>query len=172
MTKIGRWARNKRGLSPIFATVLLAVIVILCGSIAFYFSNNLTSTATNNYISTAANSQQSVGEGIAYEYIAYNPSPPILTVYIMNYGTSNGVQLNSVFLYNANHTIVGAYSGIQISALKPIDGGTPIPTNVGLNSGKEAYFTVTLNASLSTTSLYTFHLITQSGSTFDYEFVP
>ena len=43
---------GKRALSPIFATMLLAAIVIVFGSVAYYFSSNLTTTATNNYAST------------------------------------------------------------------------------------------------------------------------
>jgi FlaG/FlaF family flagellin (archaellin) len=177
--KLGIWSRDRRALSPIFATVLLATIILIFGSVAYYYATNLTTTATNNYVNTLSNSQQSMGEGISFENVVYTPpqtSPPtnaILTVSIINWGSANNVKIDSVFLYDASHNIAGgspySYSDGSISPLTFIDGGT-IPGN-SLNVGQEGYFTVTLGASL-TDPIYTIHLITQSGSYFDYEFTP
>jgi hypothetical protein len=118
-----------------------------------------------------------MSERIGFENVIYTSPPPtngILTVYIINCGSANNVTINSVFLYDSNHNIVGgspySYSDGSISVLQPIDGGTPITGNT-LNVGKEAYFTVTLRAGISL-PIYTIHLITQSGSFFDYEFTP
>ena len=72
---------------------------------------------------------------------------------------------------------MGAYSGTsQISPLYPISSDTPSPTPItgnALNIGKEALFFVTLSGPVLTPdSIYTIHVITQSGSAFDYEFTP
>ena len=175
--KLRIWSHNKRALSPIFATVLLATIIIIFGSVAYYYSTNLTTTATNSYVSTLSGSQQAISERIGFENVVYNGSSTTLTVYIINCGSANNVQINSVFLYDSSHNIVGSpYSGTSISALNPIDRGTPTPTPItgnALNVGTEAYFTVTLaGPSLIHGSIYTIHLFTQSGSYFDYEFTP
>ena len=179
MRKLKVWLRNRRALSPIFATVLLATIIIIFGSVAYYYSTNLTTTATNNYVNNVANSQQSMAERLGFEYVAYDSSSAKLTVYIINSGGANNVQINSLFLYDSNNSIVGAYSvsGGSISALKPVDSSMPSPTSIsGLNVEKEAYFTVTLgrdtlgNDIVSSGSIYTIHLITKSGSAFGYEF--
>jgi hypothetical protein len=183
LKKLGNWLRNKRALSPIFATVLLATIIIVFGSVAYFYATNLTTTTTNNYSNSLSNSQQAIAERIGYENVIYSSSSPAkITVYIINSGGSNNVQINSLFLYDSSHNIIGAYSvsGGSISALKPIDSALPIPASIlGLNVGKEAYFTVTLgknssgqNISLTQGSFYTIHLITKSGSAFDYEFAP
>lgn len=183
LIKFGNWLHNKRALSPIFATVLLASIIIVFGSVAYFYATNLTTTTTNNYSSSLSNSQQSVAERIGYENVIYNPSSPAsIAVYIINSGGANNVQINSLFLYDFTHNIIGVYtsSGGSISALKPIDASVPTPESIsGLNVGKEAYFTVTLgkndsgrNISLTPGSFYTIHLITKSGSAFDYEFAP
>ena len=173
------WSRNKRALSPIFATVLLASIIIIFGSVAYYYATNLTTTASNNYSSSISNSQQSIAERIGFENVVYNSSPANLKVYIINSGSSNNVQINSVFIYDSNHNIVGIYSASSpnsISQLMPIDSSGPLPTSIpGLNVGKEAYFTLVQdtsgkNISLSSGSIYNIHLITKSGSAFDYEF--
>jgi len=167
---------DRRGLSPIFATVLLATIVIVVGSVAFYFSSNLVTTAANQYTGTLSGSQQSISERIGFENVVYNPSlPATLAVYIINCGSANNLQINSIFIYDSNHNIVGQpYSGSSsISALFPIDGvsPTPIPGN-SLNNGKEGCFTVTLNGTLVHGSVYTINLITNSGSKFNYDFTP
>ena len=111
MKKFSGWSRDKRALSPIFATVLLATIIIVFGSIAYYYSNNIVTTSTNDYGKTMSNSQQSIAERIGFENVVYSSSPATLTVYIINSGGSNNIKLNSVFIYDTNHAIVGVYSG-------------------------------------------------------------
>ena len=98
---------GKRGLSPIFATVLLAAIVIIFGTVAYYFASNITNTTTNNYSSDVSNSQQSITERIGFENVAYNQSSQSLRVYIINYGSANEVQINIVFVYDQSHNLVG-----------------------------------------------------------------
>jgi hypothetical protein len=184
MRKLCVWSRDKRALSPIFATMLLAAMILVFGSVAYYYASNVTTTTTNNYVSTLSNSQQAISERIAFENVVYTPSqsspatPATLTVYIINCGSANNVKINSVFIYDSSNNIVGAYSNsISISSFWPIYAGTPSPTPItgnNLNVGQEAYFTVTLGAgtSLTSGSIYTIHLITQSEATFDYEFTP
>lgn len=92
------------------------------------------------------------------------------------------MKINSVFIYDSNNNIVGVYSAnpqlspLQISPLNPISSNTPSPTPIAgnaLNVGKEAYFYIMLSgAPLNQGSIYTLHVVTQSGSAFDYEFTP
>jgi uncharacterized membrane protein YdfJ with MMPL/SSD domain len=175
MRKLGVWSRNNRALSPIFATVLLAAIIIIFGTVAYYYSSNLTQTATNNYVSTVASSQQAMAERVGFENVVYNnqTSPASLAVYIINCGSANNVQINSVFIYDASHNIVGGspYSDSSISPLTFID-GEAIASN-SLNVGQEGAFTVMLVPGASLPNpVYIIHLITKSGSYFDYAFSP
>ena len=148
MRKLNALLRNRRALSPIFATVLLATIVITFGSVAYYYSTNITNSATNSYSSSLSESQQAVGERLGFENIIYNSSSPLqLTVYIINSGLANNIQLNTAFLYDSSHNIIGAYSvsGGSISVLKPISSAVPNPTPMSsLNVGQEGYFAITL----------------------------
>ena len=163
--KIDALLSNNRGLSPIFATVLLASIIIIFGSVAYYYSSNLTTTATNNYVNELSNSQQSLAERIGFENVVYSKSSSTLTVYVINSGSANNLKINSLILHNTTgNNIVGVY---PISNLKAIDGGASLTS---LNVGKEGYFS--LGTSLNSGSLYTIQLITQSGSSFYYEFAP
>jgi len=174
MGKLDIWSRDKRALSPIFATVLLASIIIVFGSVAYYYASNITTTATNDYVSTLSDSQQAMSERIGFENVVYDQSSTTLTVYIINCGSANNIKINSVFIYDVSHTIVGVYS-TQISGLTSIDGAVPITSN-SLNVGQEGYFIVTLVPvpvpPLTAGSMYTIHLVTRSGSYFDYDFVP
>jgi flagellin-like protein len=183
MQKLCVWSNNKRALSPIFATVLLAAIVISFGSVAYYYATNLTRSAANNYSGVLSDSQQAVGERLGFENILYTSSLPAhLTVYIINSGIANNIQLNTAFIYDSSHSIVGAYSvsGGSISSLRSIDSTMPSPSPISsLNVVKEACFTITLgkdalgnDISLTSGAIYTIHLITKSGSVFEYEFTP
>jgi hypothetical protein len=179
LKKFGVWSRDKRALSPIFATVLLATIIIVFGSVAYYYSSNITRTATSDYVSSLSGSQQAIAERIGFENVVYNQTSKTLTVYIINCGIANNLQINSIFIYDSNHNIVGQpYSGSFI--LQPIVNGGPSPTPItsnSLNIGKEASFSLTQvtksnNQPLGSGSIYIIHLITKNGSTFDYEFSP
>jgi FlaG/FlaF family flagellin (archaellin) len=174
------WSRDKRALSPIFATVLLASIIIIFGSVAYYYTSNLTTDATNNYVKTLSDSQQAMSERIGFENVFYDGStnPVTLKIYIINCGIANNVQIGSVFLYNtASHNLVGqpiqgstrSSVGSFVFPLFTIDGGASIQSN-SLNKGDEGYFTVPLSGALQSGTSYTIHLVTQSGSAFDYEF--
>jgi hypothetical protein len=181
LKKFDVWSHDRRALSPIFATVLLATIIIVFGSVVYYYATNLTTTSTNNYSNSLSNSQQSISERIGFENVLYDSSSsPKLTIYIINSGSANNIQINLAFLYDSAHNIIGAYSSSDgsISALKPIDSAGPT-TISSLNVGKEACFTVSLgkntagnNILLSAGSIYTINLITKSGSGFNYEFSP
>jgi hypothetical protein len=117
-----------------------------------------------------------MSERIGFENVVYNnqSNPQTLTVSIVNYGSANNVKIDTVFLYNSSHNIVpgSPYSGpTTVFTLYPVDGGTPTPTPIAsLNTGQEAYFTIIMQGPPLNSGLYTIHLITESGSYFDYEF--
>jgi hypothetical protein len=183
MGKFGVWSRDKRALSPIFATVLLATIIIVFGSVAYYYSSNITQAATNNYINVLSDSQQSIAERVSFENVVFNntDSPyPTLTIYILNSGSANNIVTNTIFLYDVNHQIIGgspysilpnthstAVTAADSSFIKLNDSTSIKPLNVD----QEGVFAIQLDKLAPLTSLpagYTIHLITKSGSAFDY----
>jgi len=175
MGKFQKKIFNNRALSPIFATVLLVAIVVVVGSIAYYFSTNLTTNAANQYTSTLSTSQQAISERLGYENVVYSQSSQCnLTVYLINCGAANNVKIDSIFIYDQNHTIVGTpYTpGAQISPIYQIDSSPPtlIPNN-SLNVGVEGYFVINLSGPLTHGAIYDIHLITKEGSSFDYNFM-
>ena len=168
---------DKRALSPIFSTILLAAIIIIFGSVAFYYANNVTTTANNDYVKTAAKNQESMSERIGFENVVYkqidssfSPPAPSLTVYIINCGNVPNLKINTLYIYEDGQLIGHPYA---VSPLSNIDDGGVIESN-SLNIGQEGYFIVPLDSgiSLSSGSIYTIHLITERGSSFDYQFTP
>ena len=175
MVSFRLWSKNRKGLSPIFATVILVAIVIVFGSVAYYYASNLTNATTNNYVNTLSSNQQAIGERISLENVFYNQSASTLTIYIINSGLTNAVKTSSVFIYDSNHNIVGSpYSNSQISGFYSINSGTLLP-NAGLNAGQEAYINVynvqqSTGTNLTPGSTYSCQITTQRGSVFTYEF--
>ncbi len=163
---------NRRGLSPIFATIMLATIVIIFGTIVYYYVNNLTTQATNNYASEVASTQQQISERISFENVVYDSTAGTLNIYIINSGSSNNVKISAMILFSSGYS-TSVYSSTDnpqtISPLRPIGdlAPTPSPYPQGLNAGNEAEFTVTLGAQTISKG-DTFYLITQSGSRFSY----
>ena len=174
MGKQGVWSRDKRALSPIFATMMLATIIIVFGSVAYYYSSNLTTTATNNYVNAISDSQQAISERVGFENVVYSQGPANLTIYIINSGSQSNLQIGSVFVYNSNNQLVG-YNG-TVSPLRSIDPPYTQFSSNSLSIGQEGYFNALLTAgsgyvaSLPSGS-YNIHLITKMGSTFVYQFV-
>jgi hypothetical protein len=167
---------NKRALSPIFATLILASIVITFGTVAYYYASNVTNNATNSYVSSVEDSKVAISERVGFENVVFNQNPANIRIYLINCGSLN-LQLNTLYVYNSNQQLVGFNATLSTnSPLRNIDGDALIAGN-SLNIGKEGYFdsrltkTGTDRVSSLTPGVYTIHLITKGGSTFDYQFV-
>jgi flagellin-like protein len=167
---------DKRALSPIFATLILAAIVIVFGSFAYYYASNVTNNATNSYVSSVADSKQSVSGRIGFENVVYTQSPANFKIYVINCGQYT-LQLDSLIVFDSNHQVVGYNSTLHTnSPLRYIDGDALIPGN-SLAIEKDGYFNARLTKTGTDTvavlapGVYTIHLITKGESTSDYQVV-
>jgi hypothetical protein len=168
---------NTRALSPIFATLMLAAIVIIFGTVAYYYASNVTTNATNEYVKSVGDSKVSISERLGFENVVYTQNPVSFRIYVINCGSMNNVQLNSLYVYNSNGQLVGYNATLSInSKLKYIENGTEIESN-SLGMGREGYFDAKLTrtgiGAVSTLPLgvYRINLITKGESTFDYQIV-
>jgi flagellin-like protein len=173
--KIPRY--GTRALSPIFATLILAAIVITFGTVAYYYTSNVTTNATNEYVKSVADSKVSISERVGFENVVYSQNPVNFKIYIINCGSSNNIELNTLYVYNSNGQLVGYNATLSTnSPLRNIDTDALIPNN-SLHLGQEGYFNAQLTKTGTGTisslasGLYTVHLITKGGSTFDYQVV-
>jgi hypothetical protein len=122
-------ARNQvfhdlHGLSPIFATMILAAIVISLGSVAYYYVNNVTTSNTNQLKDNIADSQQTISERLSVESVKFIdrtiPRPyDQLGIYIINSGLANGVKPSNVFIYNSNNVLIDYVPASQLTTITP-----------------------------------------------------
>ena len=162
-------------LSPVFATLILVAIVVICGTTAYLVAGNITSTNTERFVSNAQDSQAALSERIGFENVAYDAVSNNLTVCIINCGKVDDLQIKYLFLYNITNNqqeIIGYFTDPILVSL-----GESI-TNNNLNILEEAYFDVSLSAlspplelNLGPDTIYLLHLVTQRGSSFDYTLV-
>ena len=162
-------------LSPVFATLILVAIVVICGTIAYVTAENITSTNTESFVDTAQNSQAALSERIGFENVAYDAVSNNLTVCIINCGKVDDLQIKYLFLYNITNNqqeLIGYFADPILLSL-----GENI-TNNNLNILQEAYFDVSLSAfsppielNLGPDTIYILNLKTQRGSSFDYTFM-
>jgi hypothetical protein len=170
-------ARNimdKRALSPIFATMILALIVITLGSVAYAYVNNVTTTTTNQLKDNIADNQQTISERLSIENVKYIqkslPSQPNyqLGVYIINNGLANAIIPRYFYIYSPTNVLIDNF---EVSPLTMTTIDLPITTYPeGLNVGKEAYFTIDLDDPGLLPGTYNLRIVTENGSGFDYEF--
>lgn len=150
---------SRHALSPIFSTLILALIIIVFGTFAYYYASSMTSNATNSYVADASNAQTALSERIGFENVIYDSVSKVLTATVINCGKANSLQTQYLLIYSDQHQLVGNPYTVQFTKL----GGS----GNSLNIGDEGYFTVTLSPAPSG-SFFIIHLVTTRGSSFDY----
>ncbi|MGA2680945.1 MAG: hypothetical protein ABSF44_04000 [Candidatus Bathyarchaeia archaeon] len=168
-SKPAKFIRNflfgKRAVSVALTTMIITAGVIAAGIAVLYWAYSWGNIANTQYANTVGNSQNSIEESIAFEYVNYSSANDQLTVYVVNSGLSNGVTLDRLYLWNSSSQPIGTYN---IGQLYRISDRTAISMN-SLNKGDEGYFTVKPSANLSS-GYYTLRIITGSGRDFDDSF--
>jgi hypothetical protein len=153
---------DKRAISVALSTMIITAGVIAAGIAVLYWATSWGNVANQQYSATVANSQNAIGERLAFEYTTYNTKQ--LTVYLINCGKSNNVTIVAWYIYNASSRLVGSYHSptgqrIQLTFFDL--------TKTSLDVGVEAYFS--LNSSLNS-GYYTLRLVTERGRNFDGTF--
>lgn len=158
---------DKRAVSVALTTMIITAGVIAAGIAVLYWAYSWGNVANNQYAGTVANNQNSIQENIAFEYITYsniNSNNGQLTVYVINCGLSNNVNLTRLYIWNSTNQLIGTY---DISQLYRTSDGTAISNN-SLNIGDEGYFNVTIPTL--TSGYYTIRVVTGRGRNFDGSF--
>lgn len=152
---------DKRAVSVVLSTLIITAGVIAAGIAVLYWAYSWGNIANDQYASTIANSQNSMQEGLSFEFISCSNN--VLTVYVINSGLSNNVTLARLYIWNSTNQPIGAYN---ITQLNPMNGKATI---FSLNKGGEGYFQVTPSPALSS-GYYTIRVVTGSGRNFDGSF--
>lgn len=158
---------DKRGISVALTTMVITAGVLAAGIAVLYWTYSWGNVANHQYSQTVTNSQDAIGENLAFEYTTYSNNNNQLTIYIINCGISNNVQIARVYIWDQNHQLIGTFPPAgSISVLMNITTGQPISGN-SLNKTHDGYFTVNVNL---VSGYYAFRVVTERGRNFDGSF--
>ena len=89
--------RNRRGISPVIATVVLAGVVLAIGGSLWYYAIGASTIVANSYVNETLDSVYEVTERFIIENIYYNSSTDTMHIWVYNYGE---MKINvDVYLY-------------------------------------------------------------------------
>ena len=77
---------QRRALSPVIATVILAGVVLTIGGAVWSYSLGATTVIANGYVDDTLNLLNEITERYSVEHVFYDDSNNILTIWIFNYG--------------------------------------------------------------------------------------
>jgi hypothetical protein len=152
---------NKKAENTVVASAILAGAVIALGFVTLGWVNQRTSIANDQYADVLDTNLESIKEQIVFEYLFYNSNESNLTVYLMNCGKSDNVNLATAYLSNSTWT-----ESFDISNLRLLNG--TLTQNLDIDD--EGY--ISINVSLLASNTYSIRLITERGRAFDFTFIP
>jgi len=163
--RIPRIIFDKRAVSNVISATILTGVVIALSLSMFAWAQGRTSVYNNEYRETVDAETAKLKEKLIFEYVFYgNPSDDI-TVYLLNCGTIDDVEIKNVYVSNSTWL-----SNPSFSTLKFLN-GTEIPDQ-DLDVGEEGYFVLSsLSTNLKTGAYYCVKVVTVRGATFDRSFV-
>lgn len=156
---------DKKAASVVISTIVLTAGVLAMGFAILYWTSSWGRIATQTYSTAEEKNAKALQERIGFEYIDYASSTRILTVNIMNWGTSNNVTVASVYIYNSAHQYLANYTRPTVRSI-----ATNAIIPFGLPIGGEGYFQITTNPALTPNSFYYIRINTDRGRTFDSSF--
>jgi len=163
--RIPRIIFDKRAVSNVISATILTGVVIALSLSMFTWAQGRTSVYNSEYRETVDAETAKLKEKLIFEYVFYgNPSDDI-TVYLLNCGTIDDVEIKNVYVSNSTWL-----SNPSFSTLKFLN-GTEIPDQ-DLDVGEEGYFVLSqLSTNLKTGAYYCVKVVTVRGATFDSNFV-
>jgi len=163
--RIPRIIFDKRAVSNVISATILTGVVIALSLSMFTWAQGRTSVYNSEYRETVDAETAKLKEKLIFEYVFYgNPSDDI-TVYLLNCGTIDNVEIKNVYVSNSTWL-----SNPSFSTLKFLN-GTEIPDQ-DLDVGEEGYFVLSqLSTNLKTGAYYCVKVVTVRGATFDSNFV-
>lgn len=150
---------DKRAISVALTTMIITAGVIAFGIAVLYWATSWGNVANQQYSATVANSQDAIGERLAFEYTTYSGNN--LTVYLINNGMSKNVSIARVYIWDSSHQPIGTFTPSLMNISLP---NTPIQS---LNIGDEGYFTINAPG---LSGYCTFRVVTERGRNFDGSF--
>ena len=138
--------KNRKAISPIFATLILIAIAVIAGVVVYMFTSGTLATMTGG--GTAGQ------EKVTVQAVSY--SGTTLTVYVQQTG-GPAATINGLIVKDSSGNTVASATNIGVAP-------SPSPTTVTLTSG--TLTTITASATISTPGAYTVTVTTAAGGSF------
>jgi flagellin-like protein len=150
-----RLMKNNKGISPIFATLILIAIAVIAGVVVYMFTSGTLATMTGG--GTAGTEKVQIQAVQSGPVTAGPPITSTLTIYAQS--STGPVPIPNILIKNGAGTIVG--TGAQIQNTAP----TPAPTPIG-TSLTTVTSLITWTTAPVTGASYTATLVSTAGGNF------
>jgi hypothetical protein len=151
LTPISTLAKNRKAVNAVIANIILVAAVIVVGFATLGWVQSQSTQYQQIQTGVVNRDVSQLQERLSFEYVSYNSHT--LTVYLLNSGTSNNVNVTSVQ--------IGSSAPLSVTNLYLLN-GTSVKS---LTTGQDGYFTVS-GVTLNQGTTYTIRVITSRGSTF------
>lgn len=130
---------DRRALTPVISSIIMASVVIALSFAVLAWSQFRTSDYAENYGVTTDAEIARLKERLTVEYISYNGSSGNLSIYLLNCGAIDNVEIESVRVQNDTETMFFNSTVIPDLYLGMRETGCLIVPNITLTEG-ENYF--------------------------------
>jgi len=149
---------ERRAVSAVISNMILIAAVIVVGFSVFAWTEYQASTYNSQYSQAIRSDIDQLKERIAFECVFYDSAAKNLTVCLINYGTINGITVQTVYVrFAGNTTLVSAFSDITLTYFN----GVKTLTNA-IDAGQERLFTIPTD--LTAGIPYSIEIVTGRGS--------
>jgi len=155
---------DKRAVSNVISATILTGVVIALSLSMFAWAQGRTSVYNSEYKETVDVETAKLKEKLVFEHVFYGNSPCNISVYLLNCGTIDDVEIKSVYIIKGSSWL----ETFSIPTLYFLN-GTQIPDQ-DLDVGEEGYFVLSLSSTLSS-GYYNIKIVTVRGASFDSNFV-
>jgi len=165
--KISRIIFDKRAVSNVISAVILTGVVVALSLAVFGWAQSRSSDYNKEYSDTIDAETVKLQEKLAFEYVYYEDnSPKNLSIYLLNYGTIDDVQIKTVYVYDNSGTL-----GFEPFSEPPLYLFQSWDEISELDRGEEGRLVLTLPDPGLSSGYYGVRVVTERGATFDTNFV-
>ena len=165
MRKMLKLLLRKRGVTPVISSVILTGAVVAVSFVVLSWTQYRSSAYNEQYGDAMDADIAKLKERLAFEYTFYNGAQGNLSVYLMNCGTIDNVNITTAYVKTAAGVLVQVNSSITLIRFD----GTEIADH-DLDMGEEGYFVLS-SPDLVADNIYSVRVVTGRGSTFENTFV-
>ncbi|UCC33071.1 MAG: hypothetical protein JSW53_04600 [Candidatus Bathyarchaeota archaeon] len=164
MKRLPRILLNKRAVNNAVSATILTGVVIALSLAVFGWAQARSSDYNSEYGETVDSEMARLKEKLAFEYIFYDDYSCNLTVFLLNCGTIDGIEIKTVYINDGDNDLIKVFSE---PTLYSFQGWDEIPDQV-LDMGDEGRLVLRMEME---DGFYSIKVVTERGATFDSGFV-